>query len=482
MKIAVFFKDWRFNKINVIETLWVALLYVLTARLGQSLAIEPGNVTPVWIPSGLMIALALKRGPQIWLGVFLGAFFGNAWAYFTLSSLTTSIAAIFAGVMNGIGDVFSTALMASIILHYTQSSYPFTSLKNFSIFILFSVFIGSFISALFGVSGLYIFGFLPASKYFDVFSTWFIGDGVGALIMGPLILAWLQPKRKTKINELATLAALVLISSFSTAFIFDLFTVDKWMVYLGTLLLPALLFICVSYEQKFVFTVQAIVSVVSVYATSNNLGPFVHSSTNIALLQLQVFIAIFSLIIYVIALISNEKERLKDKLFDQKQKLEALYRLDALTGIWNRYRIKEFIDFELSRFKRVHQPFGIMMLDIDNFKKINDTYGHPLGDKVLVKLCQEISTHIRDSDLFGRWGGEEFLVVIPNNTKDTIMEFAEKIRSLVELIEFDNQIKMTVSIGVTINQANDTELQIIDRVDAALYESKQSQKNCTTFV
>jgi len=482
MKIAVLFKDWRFKNINVIETLLVAFLYILTARIGQSLAIEPGNVTPVWIPSGLMLALALKRGPQIWLGVFLGAFAGNVWAYFTLASLTTSIAAIFAGVMNGIGDVFSTVLMASFILHYTQSTYPFTSLKHFSLYILFSVVIGSFISALFGATGLYIFGFLPSSNYFAVFSTWFIGDGVGALIFGPLLLAWMQPIRKNKARELITLASLVLISGFATAFIFDLLTMEKWMVYLGTLLLPVLLFICVSYEQKFVFTVQATVSIVCVYATSNTLGPFAHGSTNQALLKLQIFIAIFSLIIYVIALLTNEKERLKDKLLEQKQKLESLYRLDALTGIWNRYRINEFINFELSRYKRGHQSFGIMMLDIDNFKEINDSHGHLVGDKVLVKLCKEISTHIRDSDLFGRWGGEEFLIIIPNSTKDTIMEFAEKIRSLVEIITFDNKIKVTVSIGVTINQVNDTELRLIDRVDAALSESKASQKNCITFL
>ncbi len=117
MKIAVLFKGWHYKNINVIETLWVAILYVLSARIGQSLTIEPGNVTPVWIPFGLMIALALKRGPQIWVGVFLGAFAGNAWAYFTLTSLTASITAsitaIFAGVMNGIGDVLSTVLMVT---------------------------------------------------------------------------------------------------------------------------------------------------------------------------------------------------------------------------------------------------------------------------------------------------------------------------------------------------------------------------------
>ncbi len=479
---AISFEDWHLKKVGLFETLWIAALYIISARLGQILAIEPGNVTPVWIPSGLMVALALQRGSQIWLGVFLGAFAGNIWAYFSFETFSHILASIAAATMNGVGDVMSTVLMASLITAYCQTNYPFTSLKNFSIFILLSVILGSFISAFIGTLGLSVFNFLTADKVTTTFITWLVGDGVGALIFGPLVLSWLRPFKERTVLKTAIITALVIASGLITAFIFGLFQLDKWIVYLGTLLLPIMLIVCVSYEQKLVFSIQATVSLVAVYATSNGFGPFILESANFSLLQLQVFVAVFSLIIYVIALNTNEKKQLTDSLLRKKQELEKLYRLDQLTGLWNRFRIKEFIAYELERYKRDLKHFGLLMIDIDDFKKINDSYGHSFGDRVLVTLTNEIGKKIRSSDLFGRWGGEEFLIVSPNRDRASALDFAEKIRHLVEQLEFENGKKITVSIGATLNRSDDSELLLVDRVDEALYKSKSENKNKVSFI
>lgn len=479
---AISFEDWHLKNVGLFETLWIATLYIISARLGQILAIDPGNVTPVWIPSGLMVALALHRGSQIWLGVFLGAFAGNIWAYFSVETVSHALASISAATLNGFGDVMSTVLMATLISSYCQTNYPFTSLKNFSIFILFSVILGSFISAFLGTLGLAVFNLLSIDKITTTFVTWFIGDGVGALIFGPLLLSWLQPFKERTVIKTAIITALVIASGLITAFIFDLYQLTKPIAYLGTLLLPVMLIICVSYEQRLVFTIQATVSIVAVYATSNGYGPFILDSANNSLLQLQIFVAVFSLIIYVIALNTNEKKQLTDSLFKKKQELEKLYRLDQLTGLWNRFRIKEFIAYELGRYKRDLKHFGLLMIDIDDFKRINDNYGHSFGDRVLVTLTNEIGKKIRSSDLFGRWGGEEFLIVSPNRDRDSALDFAEKIRHLVEQLEFENGKKITVSIGVTLNRSDDTELLLIDRVDEALYRSKSENKNKVSFI
>ena len=121
------------------------------------------------------------------------------------------------------------------------------------------------------------------------------------------------------------------------------------------------------------------------------------------------------------------------------------------------------------------------MIDIDDFKKINDSLGHLVGDQVLVKLSRVIKKHTRDSDLFGRWGGEEFLVIVSNTNKETIGRMAEKIRNLIEGTNFGLNSSVTISAGVTLVTQSDDQISVMRRVDKALYLSKENTKNKVTF-
>ena len=111
--------------VRCLEIAIVAILYFGTARLGQLLAIPPGNVTPVWIPSGIILAAVLMRGYHIWPGIFLGAFAGNVWAYFNPDSYATIMASMFAGTANGVGDVLCALVGAYLIERTTGTKYPF---------------------------------------------------------------------------------------------------------------------------------------------------------------------------------------------------------------------------------------------------------------------------------------------------------------------------------------------------------------------
>ena len=481
MLVKMTARDWQINNIIWLETIWVAVIYVIAARIGQYFAIPPGNVTPVWLPSGLMIALAIYRGPRIWLGVFLGAFAGNVWAYFSLDSITTAIAAILAGTVNGLGDVISTVLMAELIVTFCNSTNPLTSIKNYCWFLLFAVFLGSTISALFGVSGLVVFGFLEFSNSPSVLATWIVGDGVGALLFAPLLLSWLQPVKKNDSYFSVKLITLVLSATFVTAVGFELLVYNKWLIVMGIALLPLLLFLIVDTDQRIVFTTQVMVSTVAVYATINGAGPFGGGEENMALMQLQIFIIVLSLIIYIVSVFSYQKYEMNQLLISQKNRLEKLYRLDQLTGLWNRHKITEYLAHELSRYKREGRRFGLIMIDIDDFKKINDSLGHLVGDQVLVKLSSVIKKHTRDSDLFGRWGGEEFLVIVSNTNKETIGRMAEKIRNLIEGTNFGLNSSVTISAGVTLVTQSDDQISVMRRVDKALYLSKENTKNKVTF-
>ncbi|MCA9542787.1 MAG: EAL domain-containing protein [Myxococcales bacterium] len=175
----------------------MAVVYVLTARLSQLFAVSvgPGNVTPVWLPSGLLLAWALRRGPWIWPGVFLGAGFGNAWTYFDASHWAVAARALAAGGMNGLGDTLSIVGGAWLFIRFGDRHVRLVGPRAARVFIVGSCVGATLLSALFGVGGLWAFGFTTAADAQLLLSTWWVGDGVGALLIAPFILAWTAPRQ-----------------------------------------------------------------------------------------------------------------------------------------------------------------------------------------------------------------------------------------------------------------------------------------------
>lgn len=463
------------------EILLTALVYIISARVGQLLAIDPGNVTPVWIPSGLMVALILYKGAYLWPGVFIGAFVGNIWAYLSFDSVSSVLSAVSAASLNGIGDVICCVVMAQLIRRYTQTQYPFTSIRHFSLYIAYAAIAGPLISALFGIGGLTLFGFIEYSHFYTGFITWFIGDATGAMIFGPLLLSWIVKEPfKAKAQELKIIA-LAIYSAIFTACVFSLLPAPTFIYILGILSAPIALFTVMHMGQRAIFTIQSVVLCIAVYATSFNVGPFSRATSAEALVELQLFIAAISLVMFTIAIIVYKQQKIAKTLETKQKELEKLYRQDQLTETWNRYRITEFIDVELSRFDRSQQPFGLIMIDIDDFKSINDQYGHVEGDKVLVEASKLIKSYTRNTDLFGRWGGEEFILVSVNTDIESLLALAEKIREIIDQYDFCLGENITVSLGAAMMQSGDTIMSLIDRADEALYSSKNKGKNQVNF-
>jgi len=145
--------------------------------------------------------------------------------------------------------------------------------------------------------------------------------------------------------------------------------------------------------------------------------------------------------------------------------------IDYLTKIYNRSTIDDYL-------KRIvkKKNGAVIFFDIDHFKQINDTYGHKKGDFVLQKLAYIIKQHIRKSDIFGRWGGEEFLIILPDVSYTNALKIAEKLRKIVENTDFDG-IDVTISLGVNDFEKGDNIDEIIKQVDEALYEAKNSGRN-----
>ena len=162
---------------------------------------------------------------------------------------------------------------------------------------------------------------------------------------------------------------------------------------------------------------------------------------------------------------------------------EVLYQqatTDVLTGIHNRRRFMERMDEEILRFHRFHQPFSIMMLDIDYFKRVNDTYGHLNGDNVLKDFAKLIESCLRDVDIMGRYGGEEFCVLLTNASLGQALIVAHRIFHTIQkhIVVLDEQeVHYTASIGITEFQDKDTIQLLLDRVDQAMYHAKEQGRN-----
>ncbi|MBI9101733.1 MAG: sensor domain-containing diguanylate cyclase [Spirochaetales bacterium] len=165
------------------------------------------------------------------------------------------------------------------------------------------------------------------------------------------------------------------------------------------------------------------------------------------------------------------------------KELEKLALIDPLTNVPNRKYIENEIEKRMKEFQRIKIPFGVIFIDIDNFKNFNDTYGHEVGDDILKFVAQTLSMAARPFDVFGRWGGEEFLGVIPNINKEDLNYLGDRLRVLVEnsfILKEDEKLSVTISMGGTIATTKDSIKSLVKRADDLMYKSKESGKNRMT--
>ena len=177
----------------------------------------------------------------------------------------------------------------------------------------------------------------------------------------------------------------------------------------------------------------------------------------------------------IIGFVSTGKDVTKEML--AYQETQRIASTDQLTEIYNRHKFEELLNMEIERAKRTLQPLSLILIDIDHFKNVNDTFGHDAGDEVLKHLVKIIQDNIRQIDIFARWGGEEFLVLSPSTDLEKVQVLAEKLRFAVEKAVFPIVSHITISQGVGIFEGNDTFDEVFKRVDLGLYHAKEHGRN-----
>ncbi|HUE92214.1 diguanylate cyclase [Pseudomonas sp.] len=188
------------------------------------------------------------------------------------------------------------------------------------------------------------------------------------------------------------------------------------------------------------------------------------------LFNLSVVFAMFSYLSFFYLKIVNSAQR----------KLRQMAATDPLTGLFNRRHMIDSAERELARFERNRHPIGVLLLDIDHFKTINDSHGHDVGDKVLVEVANSINSQLRTQDLIARWGGEEFLAVLPDTDLEQARAIAERVRQALMQQSwcFDGKpVAVTISVGISEFEEGDELKSPIKRADKALYRCKDNGRN-----
>ena len=182
----------------------------------------------------------------------------------------------------------------------------------------------------------------------------------------------------------------------------------------------------------------------------------------------------FTISISLLAFITRRYNELKVLFI----KVEQLSIRDQLTGLYNRRYTEDIFYMEIERIKRNDLPFSILLIDIDDFKLVNDTYGHNTGDKVLAQFADIIRLITRKVDTASRWGGEEFLILCPETNINEAILTAKRLLTAINTYSFANVGKVTASIGVVAGNTNESFELNVNRADKCLYQAKSNGKNC----
>ncbi len=174
----------------------------------------------------------------------------------------------------------------------------------------------------------------------------------------------------------------------------------------------------------------------------------------------------------------NELSKINEELINKTAQLEMQASTDFLTKLYNRSKFDSMVNYEIHQVQRYsNRNLSLILLDIDDFKYINDNYGHDVGDSILQEIAKIITISSRKSDIAARWGGEEFILMLPETNIEQALLVAQKIRSTIQNHEFVKRLKITCSLGVSQFQTTDIYTQLFKRADGALYKAKNNGKN-----
>lgn len=434
------------------------ITYYLIALLGMSIfSLHPSNITLLWFPFGIGVILVHHFGIKALPFIFLGSFFANFSGMVNEETnylLHLSISAF--------ADTLAPFLSTLFIKRYVEKDC--NSVKFLLPFTLYGVLIPTFISGIIISLNLYVGDYIRYDEIYSFIAILMFADGLGLFLLFPIY-------KHLNTLSLPTYTEWIRILFYAiTTSTFTFFSVHHH--YLIFMVLPLLLIAAFRIRTNILMILLLMIVVETIALSAAGHCSIFNMETEIESI-LMLITYLISLVFVVIGASLHHNELMAN--------VHLTY-TDNLTQTNNLKAYKERINELLALYERYQIPFSIILFDIDDFKIINDTYGHRVGDIVLTDMCSLIQNNIRSTDSLFRVGGEEFVILCPNTDINDSKEIAYKIRTIVEnnLTTIENK-SITISIGVSEVQIKDTEDSIYRRVDELLYQSKHSGKNTVSF-
>jgi diguanylate cyclase (GGDEF)-like protein len=451
--------------------------YFAAAKFSLLLAISPGYATAVWPPSGIALASLLLLGRRVWPGIWLGAILVN---------LTVASSPAIA-LLIGTGNALEAFAGAELVQRFIGVPRRFERGSDVVLFVLIAA-ASCTIAATVGATALAASRAVSWSQFLPHWWTWWQGDLTGVVIVAPLILSWslrrAAPWPGGKMLEAAAFGILLLVVTLVAFQQGDVAGPPVSSFSLTFAILPFMIWAALRFNQRVVTTAIAASCAVAVYYTVDDLRSL--PSLNESLLVLLAFISTMVVTGLVLSAVLEERKRAMDRLARALDALREQAMTDPLTGLYNRRYLVEFLQREWIRARRKEGSLGVIMVDLDHFKRINDTFGHAAGDYVLTAVSALLRMHIRSSDIVCRYGGEEFALVLPDASLDGVRRRAEDIQAAIGRLDLRYGAmplgRITASLGVALFPDHaDGPDGVLHAADGALYAAKDAGRDRTVI-
>lgn len=443
------------HKLAVV-TVGLTAIYFLTGKLGLMLAFVHPSATAVWPPTGIALPAFLLFGYEVWPGVLIGAFLVNI---ATAGSVPVCLAIAVGNTLEGLAGAYLVNKRAGGRNFINRT-------EDFLNFAIFAGICSTMISATIGVTSLTLGGYASGFQYRSIWSTWWLGDATGDLVVAPLILLWISNPRlgwqwRKFLEALAVLVYLVIVG----LTVFGAFSIGGQKNYpLEYLCIPFLMWAAFRFGPREAATAMLILSGIAIWGTFRGYGPFALITRGESFFFLQAFIGVVAIMTLSLAILFTEHR-------DAEAQARALAVSDPVTGLGNYRNLIETLEQEIRRSDRTARPFALLLLDLDGLKHINDTYGHLVGTRALCRLAQILRNHCRSIDTAVRHGGDEFALIIPEVDHGV----RQVVRRITEGLVHDRETPpLSVSIGTAVWPRDGETLELLLRsADRALYEDKR---------
>ncbi|HLW80918.1 MAG TPA: MASE1 domain-containing protein [Candidatus Acidoferrales bacterium] len=557
----------------------LAAVYFGAAKLGLKFAFVNPSATAVWAPTGIALAGLLIFGVRVWPGIFLGAFFANLT---TAGTVLTSLGIATGNTLEGVVGCY-------LVNRFAHGHRAFERAQDIFRFTFLAGMVSTAISATIGVTTLSLAGFAHWPMYAPIWRTWWLGDGVGAVVIAPLVLLWRKNRPFNWKSEHVAEGTLLFLGLFLAAWVVfgERFQSELKHDSLEYICIPFLIWAAFRFSPRNAAAANCLLAGIATWGTVHGFGPFAADDPNTSLLLAQVFIGIMAISSLALAAEISGRKRAAQrfrlavesapnamvmtdqrgkivlvnaqatKMFGYKEEelvgqltevlvpprfrgghpvhragfsaqpqarpmgagrdlyavrkdgsefpveiglnpieteeglmvlsaivditarkaaeeeIRSLAISDPLTGLANYRKLIDTLDAEIKRFDRTRRYFAVLLLDLDQLKKINDVHGHVAGSRALCRLASILRDHCREIDTPARYGGDEFAVVLPETDSAQARKIAARIRRRVACDEERPPISVSVGCAIFPHDGETIE-KLLSAADRALYDMKRS--------